>query len=128
MGSGQRHKAPLWDTFAPQLPRFVPGRSRKPCYKTQVANIWSVYNRESRLVLGLSDEPGIFNFAIPPADEVEPFECSFATFQCYDVSIEAQMLSLVDQAEDLESFFDSLLSAGFNVVPGQPQPGKFARL
>ena len=128
MGSGQRHKVHLCTTFDPGTRVLVSETASEIWYKTYVASIWSVYNRESRLVLGLSDEPGIFNFAIPPSDEVEPFECNFATFQCYDVSVESQLLSLVDQAEDLESFFDSLINAGFNVVPGQPQPGKFARL
>jgi hypothetical protein len=93
-----------------------------------VTQIWSVYNRESRLILGLSDEPGIFNFARPPSDEVEPLECEFATFQCYDATVEAELLCLLDATSDLDDFFQGLLDAGYKIVEGQPQPGRFARL
>jgi len=93
-----------------------------------MAQIWSVYNRENRLVLGLSDEPGIFNFAKPPADDVDPVECPYATFQCYDVSVEAELLTLVDECEDLEYFLQALIDGGYSVMEGQPRPGKFARL
>gem|GEM_PF-5466051 len=93
-----------------------------------MGNIWSVYDRDGRLVLGISDEPGIFNFAKPPADEVDPVECEFGTFQCYDVRVESEFLNLLDSVHDLEMFFEALLDQGYNIVPGQPRPGHFARL
>ena len=93
-----------------------------------MAQIWSIYNRENRLVLGLSDEPGIFNFARPPSDDVDPVECEFATFQCYDITVEAEMLCILDKTEDLDDFFQTLLEAGYKIVEGQPRPGMFARL
>ena len=93
-----------------------------------MGSIWSVYDKHGRLVLGISDEPGIFNFAKPPADDVDPCECNFGTFQCYDIRVESEFLDLLDKVHDLEMFFDALLDRGYNIVPGQPRPGQFARL
>jgi hypothetical protein len=93
-----------------------------------MAQIWSVYDRENRLVLGLSDEPGIFNFAKPPADDVDPVECHFATLQCYDIRIETALLTILDRCDDLDDFLQALIDASYSVINGQPRPGKFARL
>ncbi len=93
-----------------------------------MARIWSVYSREHRLVLGVSDEPGIFNFTRPTDDEVEPVECAFATLQCYDLAAEPEILNQLFAAYDLDSFLDRLTDRGFKVIEGRPQPMKFARL
>ena len=93
-----------------------------------MAQIWSVYDRKDRLVLGVSDEPGIFNFTKPPEEEVDPVECDFATLQCYDLAAEPELLNILCRAVDLEEFLDVLIAKGFKVIEGRPQPSKFARL
>ncbi len=90
--------------------------------------IWSVYNRDDRLVLALSDEPGEFNFTRLPDDDVDPIECPFATLQCYFTHEEPQILNLLFRSRNLEDFIDSLLSHGYKVRQGRPMPGRFARL
>lgn len=91
-------------------------------------HIWSVYNRDDRLVLALSDEPGEFNFTKLPDDDVEPIELEFATIQCYFTHEEPAILNLLMRSRDLEDFLDRLLSHGYKVRPGRPTPTKFARL
>lgn len=93
-----------------------------------MARIWSVYDREYRLVLAVSDEPGIFNFAKLPDEEVEPVECAFATLQAYDVNAEPALLNILLRCQDLEELLDELSNKGFKVIEGRPQPRKFARL
>ena len=90
--------------------------------------IWSVYNKDDRLVLALSNQPGEFNFTRLPDDDVEPIECPFATLQCYFTHEEPQILNLLFRARGLEDFIDSLLSHGYKVRQGRPTPSKFARL
>jgi len=93
-----------------------------------VARVWSIYNREQRLVLGVSDEPGIFNFTKPTDDEVDPVECDYATLQCYDLAVEPEMLNLLGRSVDVEEFLDRLSAKGYKVIEGRPRPMKFARL
>ncbi|MCC7382618.1 MAG: hypothetical protein IT384_12345 [Deltaproteobacteria bacterium] len=93
-----------------------------------MARIWSVYDRDRRLVLAVADEPGIFNFSKPPDDDVEPIECEFATLQCYDTKAEPELLNIVLRCQDLEELLDELTNKGFAVIEGRPQPRKFARL
>ena len=93
-----------------------------------MVRIWSIYNRDDRLVLGLSDEPGIFNFTKPTDDDVAPIECEFATLQCYDLHAEPEILNILFASSDLEELLDRLSGRGFKVIEGRPQPRKFARL
>lgn len=93
-----------------------------------MAQIWSIYDKNYRLVLGVSDEPGIFNFTKPTDDEVDPIECDYATLQCYDLSVEPDVLNLLFAARDIEEFLDSLSTRGYKVITGRPQPMKFAKL
>jgi hypothetical protein len=90
--------------------------------------IWSIYNRDDRLILALSDEPGEFNFARVPDEDCDPVECAFATLQCYDVKAEPEMLNLLFRSTDLEDFLDRLRAAGHKVREGRPRPKKIARL
>ena len=90
--------------------------------------IWSVFDRDGRLVLAIADEPGEFNFARVPEDDVDPVECDFATVQCYTAEVEPQMLNLLFRSEDLEDFLERLREGRFRVVDGRPRPSKFARL
>jgi hypothetical protein len=90
--------------------------------------IWSVFDREGRLVLALAEQPGEFNFARLPDDDVEPVECDFATVQCYSTEVEPQMLNLLFRATDLEDFLERLRGARYRVVEGRPKPYKIARL
>lgn len=90
--------------------------------------IWSIYSREDRLILALSDEPGVFNFARAPADDMEPLECAYATLQCYDPKAEAEILDLMVRSTDLEDFLDRLHTARFKIREGRPRPSRFARL
>ena len=57
--------------------------------------IWSVFNRDERLALALSDEPGVFNFTRLPDEKADIVECPFATLQCYDVNAESELLNLM---------------------------------
>ena len=50
---------------------------------TVKVRIWSVFNRDERLALALSDEPGVFNFTRLPDEKADIVECPFATLQCY---------------------------------------------
>ena len=93
-----------------------------------MATIWSIYDRDHRLVLGISDDPGIFNFTKPTDDEVEPVECEFATLQCYSLKAEPELLNILFSVTDLEELLDRLIHAGFKVIEGRPQPSRFARL
>lgn len=90
--------------------------------------IWTVFDRNLRLVLAVSDEPGIFNFAQIPDDEVEPIECEFATLQCYNVLAEPELLNHLLRSRDVEEFLETLLDHGFKVLNGRPQIAKIARL
>lgn len=90
--------------------------------------IWSVFDREGRLVLALSDQPGEFNFTRLPDDDVDPVECAFATVQCYAGEIEPEMLNLLFRSEDVEDFLERLRDKRYRVITGRPQPSKFARL
>ncbi len=92
------------------------------------ARIWSIYNKEQRLVLALSDEPGEVNFSKVPDDDVDPVECGFATLQCYDSKSEPEILTILFRSSDLEDFLDRMLNAGFKVREGRPKPSRFARL
>lgn len=90
--------------------------------------IWSVYDRDHRLVLAISDEPGIFNFAHVPDESLDPVEVPYATLQCYDVKAEPELLTLTVQSQDLEELLDRLRHARFKVIDGRPRAMKFARL
>lgn len=93
-----------------------------------VAQIWSIYDRDHRLVLAISDEPGIFNFARMPDDGLDPVEIPFATLQCYDPKAEPELLTHTVRSQDLEELLDRLRHAGFKVIEGRPRAMKFARL
>lgn len=93
-----------------------------------MAKIWSIYDRDHRLVLGVSDEPGIFNFTKVPDEDSDPIECDFATLQCYDLHVEPEVLNVLFRSSDLEEFLDRIRDRGFKVIEGRPQPRKFARL
>lgn len=99
-----------------------------PAAPSNGVEIWSIYNRDHRLVLALSNQPGEFNFAKMPDEDTDPVECPFATIQCYDVKCEPEILTLLFKSDDLEDFLDRLLNAGFKVRQGRPTPRKFARL
>lgn len=90
--------------------------------------IWSVYDRDHRLALAISDEPGIFNFARMPDESLDPVEIPYATLQCYDVKAEPELLTLAIRAQDLEELLDRLRQVGFKVIEGRPRAMKFARL
>jgi hypothetical protein len=90
--------------------------------------IWSVLDRDHRLVLAVSDEPGIFNFTKPPEDDVDPVECEFATLQCYSLKAEPEMLRLLFAARDLEEFLETLMEQGYKVIEGRPRADRIARL
>jgi hypothetical protein len=90
--------------------------------------IWSVFDKEGRLALAISDEPGEFNFARMPPDDVDPVDCAFATIQCYSSKAEPEMLNLLMRSDDLEAFLDALTSAGYKVRQGRPRSKRFARL
>jgi hypothetical protein len=90
--------------------------------------IWSIYNRDQRLVLALSDEPGELNFSKVPDEDTDPVECPFATLQCYDTKSEPEILTILFRSSDLEDFLDRMLNAGFKVREGRPRPRRFARL
>lgn len=90
--------------------------------------IWSVYDRDHRLVLAISDEPGIFNFAHMPDESLDPVEIPYATLQCYDVKAEPELLTLTIKSQDLEELLDRLKHARFKVIDGRPRAMKFARL
>lgn len=79
-------------------------------------------------MLALSDQPGEFNFARVPEDDVDPVECEFATLQCYMTEIEPEMLNLLFRSDDIEDFIERLRERRYRVVDGRPQPYKFARL
>lgn len=79
-------------------------------------------------MLALSDEPGEFNFARVPDEDSDPVLCPFATLQCYDSKVEAEILNLVFRSSDLEDFIDRIATRGYRILEGRPQPRKFARL
>lgn len=90
--------------------------------------IYSVYDRDGRLVLGVTDEPGEMGLTRPPEDDSEIIEISWATLQCYRLEAEPELLKLVVRAPDLPSFLDKLKSLRYRVVEGRPRPMTFARL
>jgi hypothetical protein len=90
--------------------------------------VWSVFDKDGRLVLALSDEPGEFNFARMPPPDADPVDCEFATLQCYDRTAEPQILNLLFRSDGLDDFFDSLIVAGYRVIDGRPRARRFARL
>lgn len=91
------------------------------------ASIYGVYDRQERLVLILSDEPGEFNFAKLPEEDLE-VPCDFATLQCFSEAHEADLLSLLMASDDMPSYLQRLSDAGFRVRPGRPRVGFLARL
>ena len=94
----------------------------------QSARIWSVFDREGRLVLALSDQPGEFNFTRVPEDDTDPVECEFATLQCYIAEAEPEMLNILFRSDDVDDFLERLRERRYRVIDGRPQPSKFARL
>ncbi|MBI2375212.1 MAG: hypothetical protein HYV07_14545 [Deltaproteobacteria bacterium] len=93
-----------------------------------MARIWSIFDRQYRLVLAVSDEPGLFNFAHLPDEDVEPVECDFATLQCYDAKAEPELLNHLFSATDLNGFLELLGTKGYKVIEGRPSTSKVARL
>lgn len=93
-----------------------------------MVRIWSIYDRDYRLVLTVSDEPGIFNFTKVPDEDVDPVDCPFGTIQCYDLKVEPDVLNVIGRAVDIDDFLDQLRNRGFKVIEGRPNPRKFARL
>lgn len=92
------------------------------------ARIWSIYDRDDRLVLVISDQPGEFNFARLPDEGADPVECDFATLQCYTPKVEPEVLNLLFRCADVEEFLDRMKKRGFKVRAGRPRPYRFARL
>jgi hypothetical protein len=90
-------------------------------------SIYGVYDRNERLVLILSDEPGEFNFARLPEDDLE-VPCAFATLQCFAEGHEGDLLAILKASADLEGFLARLAEAGYRVRPGRPKVGGLARL
>lgn len=90
--------------------------------------IWSVFDREGRLVVAVSDQPGEFNFSRIPDDDVEPIECAFCTVQCYATEQEPVVLTQLARSGDVEEFLDRLIEQKYRVVEGRPRPFTFARL
>jgi hypothetical protein len=90
--------------------------------------IWSVFNRDERLVLALSDEPGEFNFTRLPDEEADIVECPFATLQCYDVKAESELLNLMYASGGVDDLLNRLVETGYRVVEGRPRVGRIARL
>ncbi len=90
--------------------------------------VYSVLDREARLVLSLTDEPGHFHLSRPPEDPSTLIECSYATLQCYDARSEAELLRLVFQIQDFEELLENLKARGYRVIEGQIQASKIARL
>lgn len=87
-----------------------------------------MYNRDGRLVLAFSDEPGEFNFTTVPEDDLDPVECDFATLQCYIAAEETNILNFLGRSQDVEEFLDRLERSGYTVFEGRPKPQRFARL
>ncbi|MBK6684238.1 MAG: hypothetical protein IPG45_07175 [Deltaproteobacteria bacterium] len=90
--------------------------------------IWSVYDRDDRLVLILSDEPGDFNFTRIPDEDCDPVECEYATIQCYRSTIEPDVLNAVFRSTEVEELLQRLKKGGYKVRNGRPTPARFARL
>lgn len=90
--------------------------------------IYSVLDREARLVLAISDEPGHFHLTRPPDVELVPIECAYATLQCYDARAEPDLLRMAFEAHDLEELLERLKARGFRVLDGRIQAKKIARL
>lgn len=90
--------------------------------------IWSIYNKDDRLVLALSDEPGEFNFTRIPDEGTDIVTCPFATLQCYLTAVEPDVLNVMKRSKNLRDFLKRMTKAGYKVREGRPQPSKFARL
>jgi hypothetical protein len=90
--------------------------------------VWSVFDRDARIVLAISEGAGLFNFTRLPADPVDPVECDYATIQCFDVRAEPELLSLVFRSASLEELFDRLRVKGYRVTEGHPNTLRVARL
>jgi hypothetical protein len=86
--------------------------------------IWSVYHHDRRLVLALSDQPGQYNFAHLPPEDVDPVECPFATVQCYDTEGESDVLKALIRSRDVEEFIEKLENLGYLVEQGRPKSHK----
>lgn len=94
----------------------------------EAPRFYSVLDRDARLVLAISEEPGLFHMTRPPDEEMRPIECAYATLQCYDLRAEAELLRLVFAARDLEELLESLKARAYKVIEGPLQASKFARL
>lgn len=79
-------------------------------------------------MVGLSDEPGEFNFTSLPDEEAGVLEIPYATVQCYLARVEPELLGLVTRADSIDGLLDALRRRGFRVVSGRPRPTTFARL
>lgn len=94
----------------------------------EAPRFYSVLDRDARLVLALSEDPGLFHMTRPPDEDTAPVECGYATIQCYDARAEAEMLRLVFGARDLEELLENLRARGYKVIEGPLQASKIARL
>ena len=90
--------------------------------------VYSVLDRDARLVLSLADDPGYFQLTRPPEEGANPIECGYATLQCYDARSEAELLRLVFEAHELEELLENLKARGYRVIEGRIQAKKIARL
>ncbi len=90
--------------------------------------IWSVFDRKERLVLAVSDEPGEFNFAQLPDEGADPVFCNFATIQCYDATVESEVLGILTRSQSAQDIIELLQAAGFRVIEGRPKVASIARL
>ncbi|MBK8014067.1 MAG: hypothetical protein IPK13_22310 [Deltaproteobacteria bacterium] len=90
--------------------------------------VWSVFDRDDRLVLALSNEPGEYNFARLPPRPVDPVFLPYATVQCYDAKAESALLQMVMASSTVSDLFQRLSGAGYRIQLGRPKTGHFARL
>lgn len=87
-----------------------------------------MFDRDDRLVLCLSDEPGEFSFTRPIDEDADELTCPFASLQCFQTRAEPELLTLLTRASDLDDFLEVLQANGYRVILGRPRPGDFARL
>lgn len=90
--------------------------------------VWSVFDRDGRLAMSLSNEPGEFIFTRPTDEDTDPVECDFATLQCFQVQVEPELLTLLRGTTSLGEFLESLSAKKYRVMEGRPKPSGFARL
>lgn len=87
-----------------------------------------MFDRDERLVLVVSGEPGNVTFARVPEGDVPPVACAFATLQCLDPLIEHDVLRILARCRQVEDLIERLEDRGFRIAGGRPVIGEIARL